>query len=80
MPRIEVQRGYEALSTKDGEDVPIAHDVVHEFVVEEVRKGEAYNAWERKLAAQVIGNRLRSARERRGITYHDLASRVKSWM
>lgn len=76
--RIAGERTFITLSTSGGEDIPIPHDVLREFVAEEVPKRKVGNIRERKLTAQFFGEKLKAARERQGITQETLASKVDS--
>jgi len=76
--RIAGDRTYVTLSTKNQESVPLPHDILREFVVEEEQKRRAANTHERKLTAQSFGSKLRVARENQGITQEDLAMKVGS--
>jgi putative transcriptional regulator len=76
--RIAGQRTFITLSTSGGEDIPIPHDVLREFVVEEAPKRKVGYVRERKLTAQYVGDMLKAAREKHGITQETLASRVDS--
>jgi putative transcriptional regulator len=76
--RIAGDRTFVTLSTKSHDNIPLPHDVLREFVVEEERKRKAANTLGRKLTGQSIGNSLKTAREKKGLTQEGLAERVES--
>lgn len=73
--RIAGDRTYITMSTRSNESIPVPHDVLREFVMNDESKRAAANIRERNLTARTLGVTLRAAREKMGFTQEDLAGK-----
>jgi DNA-binding XRE family transcriptional regulator len=76
--RIAGERTYITFLTDGGMETPVPHDVLRESVTHEAMQRKATNRREQKLTARSFGARLRTAREKQGITQETLASKIGS--
>jgi len=76
--RITGDRTYITLAARDAENIPIPHDVLREFVVNNEKKRITVGLRERKLTAEAFGDSLQSAREKQSLTQQGLALKAET--
>jgi DNA-binding XRE family transcriptional regulator len=74
--RIAGDRTYITVSTRSSGNVPIPHDVLREFVMNDTSNRIIATARETNLTARTLGVTLRAAREKMGFSQQDLAART----
>lgn len=74
--RIGPNRTYLTVASSEGEIIPLPQDLLREFVAGGKEHREAAHARQRRLTGRRFGARLRSVRQRSGLTQEALAARA----